>query len=175
MQLLVRTRRRALARRARGRVLDLGGADSHASLWDAHRDVDGVADVGAVLDPALASLRGQGERFDTVFSVFRLATAIDLDETLRTVRDLLEPEGRLLFLEPTRLPGVAGRAQRAAAPATALTAGWRADRDVPAQLRASGLSVLDIERHRLRTMQWWVRSVVEGSAHLRRDLAAGAD
>jgi SAM-dependent methyltransferase len=157
----VRARRQALADRARGRVLDLGGADRHATLWGAREVVR--LDCGA--DPRLDRLTGRDERFDTVFSVFQLSAAHDLASTLAQLRQVLAPEGVVLFLEPGRLVGLAGRSQRVLGRAVAATAGWHLDRDIPMELRRAGLSVTDLERHRAPTTQWWLRIVVEGTAH----------
>jgi len=157
-QLLVRARRRHLVTRARGRVLDLGGADAHHGLW---RGATG--DEAVVLDgPGRALPSGP---FDTVVSVFQLAASRDLDLLLARIRDVLAEDGRLLFVEPARLVGVGGRVQRLAAPVLGAVTGWRADRDVPMALRAAGLSVTDLERHRVPTLQPWLRRLVEGSAH----------
>ena len=155
----MRARRRLLAERARGRVLDLGGADWHAGLWP---DGDVVRLDGAS-DPHLSQL-GDGE-FDTIFSVFQLAAAGDLTATLASLRRVLAADGLVLFLEPGRLVGVAGRSQRLLGRAVAVTAGWHLDRDIPMELRRDGLSVTDLERHRAPTTQWWMRIVVEGTAH----------
>lgn len=83
VQLLVRSRRRVLAGRARGRVLDLGGAESHASLWANHEprspeDRTAVR-LGATFEQELAGLVETDEQFDTVFSAFRLVAVADLD------------------------------------------------------------------------------------------------
>lgn len=169
VQLLVRSRRRVLAGRARGRVLDLGGADSHASLWASHtrtgdEDRDTVR-LGVDFEPQLARLVDAGEQFDTVFSAFRLVAVGDLDATLDRLSGLLRADGQLLFLEPARRTGSTGRAQRLAAPGLTVTTGWRIDRDIPAALRAAALSVTDLERHRSGTVQWWLRRIVEGVAH----------
>ena len=165
VQLTVRARRRAMARRARGVVLDLGGADAHASLWPSVAAVTEVVPVDGPVERRLAALAGEGRRFDTIFSVFRLAAAGDLPRTLALVKDLLADEGMVLFLEPGRRTGVSGRAQRWVAPSVAVTTGWWVDRDIPVELRRAGLSVIDIERHRTGTLQWWLRSLVEGTAH----------
>lgn len=163
-QLVTRARRRALVRRATGRVLDLGGADTHRALWAAARmaPVEVLAGGG---DPRLTQLAAAGERFDTVVSVFQLASAPDLGPLLAAVRSLLSDDGALLFLEPTRVTGPSGRLQRLAAPVAATTTGWRTDRDIPMALRRAGLSVTDVDRHRVPTLQPWLRQLVEGRAH----------
>lgn len=167
VQVAVRSRRRALARRARGAVLDLGGAESHGALWPDLGVTDVVVTADAASDPGreLSALADSGARFDTVFSVFRMAAVADLDELLDRVRHVLTDDGRLLFLEPARRGGSLGPVQRLLAPGITLATGWRVDRDIPATLRAAGLSVTDIERHRTSTVQWWLRSLIEGAAH----------
>lgn len=163
-QLLVRARRRQLVRRARGRILDLGGADAHHALWDRVPGAEAtVLDGGR--DPRLGELAAAGTTFDTVVSVFQLAASVDLDVQLARLRVLVGDAGRLLFLEPGRRPGLGGRVQDAVAPGVGTLTGWRADRDVPMSLRRAGLSVIELERHRVATLQPWLRQVVEGTAH----------
>jgi len=164
-QLLVRARRRHLLRRARGRVLDLGGAEAHRGLWRGT-----AVDEVVVLDGAPRRL--PAGPFDTVVSVFQLAASADLDALLARLHGLLADDGRLLFLEPGRRVGLGGRVQGLVAPALGAVTGWRPDQDVPMALRRAGLSVTDVERHRVPTLQPWLRHVVEGSAH--RALAPGA-
>ena len=164
VQLTVRARRRALAERARGRILDLGGAESHAALWG-RSHTDGPVRLAGTFEADLERLVDEGAQFDTVFSVFRLVAATDLDATLHRLGRLLHPDGRLLFLEPARRTGSSGRAQRLAAPGIAAATGWRTDRDIPSSLRSAALSVTDLERHRTNTVQWWLRCVLEGVAH----------
>ncbi len=162
----VRARRRALVRRARGRVLDLGGADAHRSLWSTIEPVtDVVAAGGADLAPHLEHLARSGERFDTVLSVFRLTAVGDLDGALGSIETVLADGGALLFLEPGLRRGALGRGQRLVAPGVEMTSGWHVERDIPAALRRSGLSVIDIERHRIGTVQWWLGMLLEGVAH----------
>lgn len=165
-QLLVRSRRRHLVAGARGRVLDLGGADSHRALWGGRADVEVLAKA---TDHALAGVDGP---FDTIVSVFQLASSPDLPDLLARLRQLLAQDGHLLFVEPGRLPRARGRVQRLVAPAVGAVAGWRVDRDIPLELRRAGLSVTDVERHRVPTLQPWLRQVVEGRAH--HALAPGA-
>lgn len=165
VQLVVRARRRRLASRATGRVLDLGGAGTHQGLWERMPAVDEVVVLGGGDDARLARLAADGARFDTVLSVFQLCAADDLGATLASVRQVLAEPGRLLFLEPARLVGAGGRVQSVLAPVYGRLAGWRPDRDIPMELRAARLSVTDVRRHRVTTLQWWVRRLVEGTAH----------
>lgn len=166
MQIAVRNHRRRLLDRARGRVLDLGGAASHRALWDARAaDHDDVLVLDGGADPQLLRLARDGARFDTVVSVFQFAAAPDLAATIARVQQVLDAEGRILFLEPGRRTGLAGRSQRLLAPFLAVSTGWHVDRDVPMALRHAGLSVTDLERHRTGTTQWWLRFLVVGAAH----------
>lgn len=155
------TRELGGARGLGGRILDLGGAESHRSLWSGADAVvlDGVA------DPALLALADRAERFDTIVSVMQLATVPDLAGTIARLAGLLGPDGKLHFLEPGRLTGVSGRAQRLAAPLVTISTGFRLDRDIPHQLRSNRLSVTSLQRHRTATTQWWHRLLVEGTAH----------
>lgn len=154
-------------------MLDLGGADSHRALWDRARDVTEATVLDGADDPQLCRLAADGRRFDTIFSVFQLAATADLDVTLRAMRDVLADDGRLLFLEPGSQVGMSGRMQRLVAPPLGGLTGWRADRDVPAELRAARLSVIDIRRHRVPTLQVWLRQVLEGVAHHALEPAPG--
>jgi hypothetical protein len=164
-QLLVRARRRALTRHGRGRLLDLGGADMHHNLWTGAADVSDSTVLDGVGDRRLGELAAADARFDTVVSVFQLAASTNLSATLRSVRQVLAEDGRVLFLEPAALVGLPGRIQRLVAPPVGGLTGWRADRDIPAELRTAGLSVIDIRRHRVPTLQLWLRQVLEGVAH----------
>lgn len=163
VQMTVRSRRRALVHSVTGRVLDLGGAESHRSLWNG-ADAE-VTILDGVADPMLLSLVDRAETFDAIVSVLQLATAPDLPGTLSRLHRLLSPEGTVRFLETGRLVGAVGRAQRLAAPLVTMSTGIRVTRDIPAELRASGLSVTSVERHRTNTAQWWLRVLVEGTAH----------
>lgn len=167
----MRARRRALVPQGRGRLLDLGGADMHRSLWGRAADVSDATVLDGAADRRLHDLARAGERFDTVVSVFQLAASTDLATTLDSVREVLSDGGRLLFLEPGAQVGLPGRVQRLVAPPLGGLTGWRADRDIPAELRTAGLSVTDIRRHRVPTLQLWLRQVLEGVAH--RALAPG--
>lgn len=164
-QLLVRARRRDLVGRAQGRVLDLGGAAMHRTLWDATPEVTDATVLDGAGDPRLAALAATGERFDTVVSVFQLASSAALEATLTAVRAVLAHDGRVLFIEPGALVGFSGRIQRLVATPLGGLTGWRADVDIPLALRTARLSVTDIERLRVPTVQPWLREVLVGVAH----------
>ena len=182
--LVLRDRRRRLLEAASGRVLDLGGCDAHVPLLASSGAITAVVlttpeERGArlrrratdapiavdVRDATLQELAGTSERFDTVVSVLQLAREDDLVAALGVVRDLLAPEGRLLFLEPTAERGITGRVQHALGPATRLTSGRRPDRDITGSARAAGLVVTDCERLTMPTL-WPFRAFAEGVARL---------
>lgn len=137
----------------------------HRGLWAGAAGVSEATVLDGAGDPRLVDLARAGERFDTVVSVFQLAASSDLGATLRAVGQVLADDGRLLFLEPGAQVGLPGRIQRLVAPPLAGLTGWRADRDIPAELRTAGLSVIDLRRHRVPTLQLWLRQVLEGVAH----------
>ncbi len=147
----------------------------HRTLWDRAPHLEGATVLDGAGDPQLPVLATAGERFDTVISVFQLASASDLDATLRAVRAVLADDGRLLFVEPGSQVGLTGRLQRLVAPPLGGVTGWRADRDIPMALRAAGLSVIDIRRHRVPTVQLWLRQVLDGVAHHALPPGGGAE
>jgi hypothetical protein len=132
-------------------------------MW---RSLDGdvVTRLGHDFESELRDLAASGARFDTVLSVFRLVGAYDLDATVGRLRTVLADEGRLLFLEPVARGGAAARTAGAVA-GLARIAPWQLDRDVPSILRGARLSITDLHRHRLPPYHWWLRQLVEGSAH----------
>lgn len=137
----------------------------HHALWVGAPGVSEATVLDGAGDRRLGELADAGERFDTVVSVFQLAASADLPATLRSLRRVLADDGRILFLEPGAQVGLPGRLQRAVAPPLGGLTGWRADRDIPAELRRGELSVIDIRRHRVPTLQLWLRQVLEGVAH----------
>lgn len=146
----------------------------HRALWDRAPHVSEATVLDGAADPQLRALGAAGERYDTVVSVFQLATATDLDAAIRAVRAVLADDGLLLFVEPGSQVGLTGRLQRVVAPSLGGVTGWRADRDIPMALRAGRLSVIDIRRHRVPTVQLWLRQVLDGVAHHALEPGAGA-
>lgn len=125
---------------------------------------------GRVLDLAecstgdLARLDAEGERFDAVVSVCRLAAEDDPLPMLMLVHRLLGDAGHLVFVEPSRPRGRRGAGAKVAGPALAAGAGWRTDRDVVALLRSCGFVISDLRRRDLPATAWPVRLLLEGRA-----------
>ncbi len=124
-------RRRSVAAKASGRVLDLGGWRDHLGAYRLGTAVGEVSDVVMLvrpgdlragdsgsgpgsdpagvtrLDASFDELVGLGvEPFDTIVSLIRMPLISDLDRFLASVLQLLSGEGDLLLLEPV---GRAGR------------------------------------------------------------------
>ena len=154
-------------RAARGRVLDLGGADTHRTLWDRAREVvRRRPSWTASATPGSRRWPPSGERFDTVVSVFQLAHGPGPRRGHR--RD----PGRAGRRRPApvrraRLPGRPHRSPPAVRRPTARRRHRLAGRTGTSRWRCGpgGLSVIDIRRHRVPTLQPWLRQVLDGVAH----------
>jgi hypothetical protein len=140
--------------------------------------VDGrVLDVAEHTRSGLRDLVAAGDRFDTVLSVGQISTAPDGSAMCHDLAAVLEPDGCLLFLEPTSVVGPVGALQHALGPWMWRTTGRRPDYDVPALLRGAGLSISDCERFEAHAL-WPYRSFVEGVArvaHVRNDAPASEE
>ncbi len=169
---VLREQRRRLLRRATGRVLDLGDGTEPDLLDRADEVVRARSAVSALLGEARGASDPAGT-YDTIVSVLHLATVEDLPAELNAVRQLLAPEGRLLFLEPVREPGFGERLRSAASPVVRLVSGWRVDRDLPLAIRSNHLSIVDIERINMPPIVWPIRTFVLGAAQPRADAPAG--
>jgi hypothetical protein len=182
-QAQVRPRRQRLLQRARGRVLELGGA---GGVNLEHYPADRVSEIvvagadgasrarlrrtaarrGVSVDLRTAAHVGTG--YDTVVAAFTLSALADLDGELDALRQLLAPDGRLLFLDhsPRRPAGVATELSR---PLWRLMVdGFVPGRDLPGAVRQSGLIILSIERFGLTTLTLPLRSCVAGVARQQR-------
>jgi len=179
----LRPRRQRLLQRARGRVLELGGA---GGVNLEHYRADRVSEVVVVgADGAsrarlrrTAARRGvpvqlrtaaqAGSDYDTVVAAFTLSALSDLERELAELRQWLAPDGQLLFLDhsPRRRAGVATELSR---PLWRVMAdGFVPGRDLPGALRRSGLIILSIERFGLTTLTLPLRSCVAGVARQQR-------
>ncbi|MEO6120550.1 MAG: class I SAM-dependent methyltransferase, partial [Acidimicrobiales bacterium] len=160
-------RRRHLLARARGRVLEVGaGTGLNLDHYPAGVDRLELVEPDGAMRAKLARRVARRSRpvavevhgftladaplplasFDTVVATLVLCTVPDLPATLDHIAELLAPDGKLLFLEHGRAPGLRGRMQAVATPAwRRLAAGCHLDRDVPAALRQAGFVISDIE------------------------------
>lgn len=90
--------------------------------------------------------------FDTIVCTLVLCTVPDLDRAIGSIKSMLRPDGRLLFLEHVATVGVAGAAQRIMRPAwKAIAGGCDLRRETTAALREAGFVIAAADRfHPLR-------------------------
>jgi SAM-dependent methyltransferase len=107
------------------------------------------------------------DSFDTVVSTLVFCTVPDVAASLREVRRVLVPGGRLLFLEHVRAePGstLERWQDRLHGPWHALACGCNCNRDLLASLAAGSFSVEEVRHESWRFMLPIVRPVVIGAA-----------
>lgn len=103
--------------------------------------------------------------FDTVVSTLVLCSVPDLDRALSSVRRLLVPDGRFLFLEHVAATGWRGHAQQALAPLwRRLVGGCELHRDITAAIRRAGFMITDCERFDMPAGGPVVKPSVQGIA-----------
>jgi hypothetical protein len=176
------SRRRKIAGRARGRVLDLGGWADHLGEYRLGDEVesvtmlDGPGDVRAGtgredppgvtrIDAALDSLAASGlGPFESIVSLIRLPLVEDLDGFFRTVFELLAEHGCLYFVEPVRRSGRAGRVLAVGGRLGRVAGGLHLDRDLPAEIRRRGMVVTDLARFEVPTVSAPFRPFIEAVA-----------
>ena len=131
-----------------------------------------VGDRGRVLDlddPAFAGLIDgtaegdpeDGVAFDLIVSTGRLVGAPDLLWTLRALVARLAPHGELVAVEPVGRSGTIGLLAASLGACLPGVDGLHLSRDVPATVRAAGLTVVDVERFVVPTWLWPLRHVVQ--------------
>ncbi|MCA9404577.1 MAG: class I SAM-dependent methyltransferase [Candidatus Omnitrophica bacterium] len=122
----------------------------HPVLREKARELNIAADVRTVLDEAVREDKG---RADFVISTMVLCSVNDLAGTLRSVRDLLKPGGRFLFLEHVvdHANPVRRFIQRSApyTPWRFFSDGCDPGRDIAAAIAAAGFTHVDC-RHYLQ-------------------------
>jgi len=144
----VRRRRGAILAAARGRVLDLDTPGA-LTLVEAAAGGDAVAD---------------DERYDTIICTCRLISVPDLVRATTGVARLLAADGDLRLIEPVNHPGSIGLVTSSAGALLPGLSGLHLARDVPAAVRASGLTMVDLERFTIPTLVWPLRRFIEGRA-----------
>lgn len=171
--------RHGLLQQVRGRVLEIGagtgvnvehypaGADVTYTEPDPHMAKRLRARGVDVVEAGAESLPFPDDSFDTVVSTLVLCTVPDVTATLREVRRVLRPGGRLLFLEHVRAePG--SRLElwqdRLHRPWRAFACGCNCNRDLLGAMTANGFTPDDVERRAWTFMPPVVRPVVMGSA-----------
>ncbi|MDW3220195.1 MAG: hypothetical protein R8F63_16405 [Acidimicrobiales bacterium] len=183
-------RRRSLAARAHGRVLDLGGWNDHLDAYRLGTDVesvtmlDRIGDVRAGtgrgdpegvtrIDAGLDELDGMGPYstgpydtgpYDTIVSLIRTPLVADFDRMLHSIFDLLADGGSTLWLEPVRREGRIGRLLALSGSFGRAAGGLHVDRDIPARLRGHGMIVTDLTRFEVPTVSAPLRPFIAAVA-----------
>ena len=177
--------RRRLLRRARGRVLEIGGGtgvnlpyygDSVDELVLAEPDepmarrlerkVAGADLRARIVRAPAEALPFEDGSFDTVVSTLVLCTVSDQERALAEIRRVLKPSGRLLFLEHVRSddPKLARWQDRLVGVYRRIGHGCNCNRDTLAGIARAGFAVADVERDRLQKAPPIVRPLVVGVA-----------
>jgi SAM-dependent methyltransferase len=159
-------RRRRLVAEAIGEVVEIGGGAGRNLRY--YRNVDRVV----VLEPDAALRRKLLERVasapvpvevhetavevstlpdgfaDTFVATLALCTVASQPDALSAIRRILKPDGRLLFLEHVRSPGLLGRVQSVVTPVWSRTggAGCHLDRPTLDAIRDAGFAITDCHR-----------------------------
>ena len=180
-------RRRSVAARTTGRVLDLGGWADHLGAYrlggcgsgnevESVTMLDRIGDVRAGtgredpegltrLDVAFDALRAAGlGPFDSIVSLIRLPLVENLDRFFRTAFDLLDDGGSLYFVEPVRRAGRVGRLLAMGGSVGRIAGGLHLDRDLPTEIRGRGMVVTDLDRFEVPTLSAPFRPFVEAVA-----------
>ena len=103
------------------------------------------------------------ERYDTIICTCRLISVPDLLRATTGVARLLAADGDLHLIEPVNHPGSIGLVTSSAGPLLRLS-GLHLARDVPAAVRATGLTMVDLERFTIPTLVWPLRRFIEARA-----------
>lgn len=171
--------RRELLSTVHGRVLEIGaGTGLNIPYYPADADV-----VFTEPDPHMAArLRRRGAQvtaagaenlpfpdasFDAVVSTLVLCTVPDVLASLREIRRVLKPEGRLVFIEHVRAPAGSSLERwqdRLHGPWKVFACGCHCNRDLSASLTAAGFQLEDVRSADWTFMPRIVRPVLTGTA-----------
>lgn len=179
------TRRQELVGRARGRTVELGsGTGLNLRHYPGELDELTLTEPEAAMRTRLARrLRREGSRarvldapaerlpfadatVDTVVSTLVLCTVDDPGPVLREVERVLQPGGRLLFLEHvrSRSPRLSRWQDHLAGPWRRFAEGCHCNRDTLGLIRACGLELGDVQETSWRGMPPIVRPLIVGTA-----------
>jgi hypothetical protein len=145
----VRRRRGVLLAGATGRVLDL---DTPGAL--------------TLVEAAVGEDVPDDERYDTIVCTCRLIVVPDLLRAAVGMSRLLASGGDLQLIEPVNRAGSVGLLTSSAGAMLPAVEGLHLARDVPAAVRATGLTVVDLERFTIPTLVWPLRRFVQARARL---------
>lgn len=165
VQRFVRRRSAGIDDLAWGRVLDLGVA--HDLRFPLSSEVV-AAPAGWVDDPSLVG------PVDLAVSVAALHRYADLRAAVDALRCLLSAGGHLVFVEPTRVPGLVDRIVAAAGVLSDL-ARRASPPDLLDALWAGGFTVTDVSHLSVPTVAWPYRHWVAGIARPARPRLVGGD
>lgn len=171
--------RRELLAGVRGRVLEIGagtglnvdhyppGSDVTYTEPDPHMAKHLRARGVDVVEAGAEKLPFDDDSFETVVSTLVLCTVPDVTASLREIRRVLAPGGRLFFLEHVRAaPGTKLERwqNRLHGPWHAFACGCHCNRDLIASLTAGSFTVEELRHESWRFMPAIVRPVVIGTA-----------
>ncbi len=142
-----------LQRSATGRVLDIRGPLAGGFAYESAREL--------VVAPAASPGDRTGEPFDTICSFGALAAAHRLEDLVATLRPIMAPDGRLLFVE---LDGDARRWRRRLDRIARRFWGVSMAGDISGALWAGGFEVISLDRRPLRSGRSGLLRVVVGAA-----------
>jgi ubiquinone/menaquinone biosynthesis C-methylase UbiE len=182
----LREMRGDLLRQARGRVLELGaGTGLNLELYphegldsliltepDPHmakqlrRRMEEVCPGAELIEAGAEDLPFEDDSFDTVVVTLVLCTVPDQPTALREISRVLQPKGRLLFLEHVRAddPRLSRWQDRLEKPWRFLGDGCHCNRDTESALRAAGFELNEVEHPDLPKAPPIVRPMAKGSA-----------
>jgi ubiquinone/menaquinone biosynthesis C-methylase UbiE len=180
----LRSRREHLLVGAEGRVLEIGaGTGANLPIYAADVDLT-VAEPEEPMARRLArrlretrpnttlvhapaeKLPFANARFDTVVSTLVLCTVPDQPQTLRELRRVLKPGGRLLFLEHVRSddPKLARWQDRLNGFSRFMACGCNCNRDTLDAIRTAGFTIASLERGEFPKAPWFVGPLIAGAA-----------
>jgi ubiquinone/menaquinone biosynthesis C-methylase UbiE len=178
-------RRRELLSRARGRTIEIGSGtginlehygpevtELVLSEPDPHMmrrlraKVDSSSRPAEVVQAPAGELPFGDSSFDTATLVYVLCTVPDVEAALAEIARVLQPGGRLLFLEHVRSPdpGLARWQDRLHGPWFLFGNGCHCNRDTVAAIEGSVLALEDLERDEIPKAPPIVRPMAVGSA-----------
>ncbi|MGB7587768.1 MAG: class I SAM-dependent methyltransferase [Solirubrobacterales bacterium] len=184
----LREMRSELLAEASGRTIDIGaGTGANIGLYpaavtelvmvepDPHmakrllQRLGNSRSTGELVEAPAERLPFDDSSFDTAVFTLVLCTVPDQAAALAEAARVLRPGGKLLFLEHvrSRKPGVARWQDRLEKPWRFLGDGCHCNRDTPAAIEASPLTLDHVERGRMPKAPPIVRPLVRGSAILR--------